>query len=127
MEDKEKNNKLDPLKVLEEVRKLVKEEGFGEAGKADEEQLVIDYLLPALEELKEIQSFLYEPFYATDASLVRKLKNSVVRKLANVTRNTVELSFMRQQKFNDNVSLILSYLLKENKRLKAEVAKLQGK
>lgn len=109
--------------IIEKVKEMLAEQGIVGSEKPDPEQLVFDYLLPALDELKEIQSALYEPFAASESGMVRKVKNGLIRKMANVTRNTVELSLMRQQKFNDNVSLIIRYLLEENRKLKEQLGK----
>ena len=109
--------------IIEKVKEMLAEQGIVGSEKHDPEQLVFDYLLPALDELKEIQSALYEHFAATESGMVRKVKNGLIRKMANVTRNTVELSLMRQQKFNDNVSLIIRYLLEENRKLKEQLGK----
>ena len=67
------------------------------------------------------------PFYLNEQGFSRKIKSQLIRKIANVSRNTVELPLMRQQKFNDNVVLLLEYLFEENKKLKAELNKSQPK
>jgi hypothetical protein len=123
MEEKKIEAKNVEEEILEKVRQMLAEQGITGSEKPDPEQLVFEYLLPALDELKEIQSALYEPFSSAESGMVRKVKNGLIRKMANVTRNTVELSLMRQQKFNDNVSLIIRYLLEENKRLKEQLGK----
>ena len=114
------NEILNKTELLEEVRKLLKDEGYMREN-IDIEKMIIERLLPSLDELKEIQSPLYEPFYSEGNGTLKKLKGKVIRKIANVTRNTVELSLSRQQKFNDNVSLIISYLVKENIELKKKL------
>ena len=96
------------------------------AKKADPEELVAKYAIPALNNLKDIQSALYADFFLDQNGWQRQVKNKVIRKIANVTRNTVELPLMRQQKFNDNVSAVLEYLFDENARLKARIAKLEA-
>lgn len=109
--------------IIEKVKEMLSEQGIVGSEKPDPDELVFKYLLPALDELKEIQSALYEPFSSSETGMVRKVKNGLIRKMANVTRNTVELSLMRQQKFNDNVSLIIRYLLEENRKLKEQLGK----
>lgn len=117
------NDIIDKNELLNKVRGILKDEGYDNEG-IDIEKLILDRLLPSLDELKEIQSPLYEPFYSEGNGTIKKLKGKVIRKIANVTRNTVELSLSRQQKFNDNVSLILSFLVKENQDLKKKLDKL---
>jgi hypothetical protein len=73
--------------------------------------------MPAIKNIKEIQSALYNDFYVGGKGLKGKLKSLAIRKMANVSRNTVELALMRQQKFNDNVAVVLEYLIQENKKL----------
>lgn len=89
------------------------------------EELISKYAIPALNNLKEIQSGLYQDYFLAEQGLARKLKNKAIRKLANVTRNTVELPLMRQQKFNDNVTAVLEYLFEENAKLKKRIAELE--
>lgn len=95
--------------------------------KLSAEELVVKYAIPALNNLKEIQSGLYQDYFVSDKGFSRKLKNKVIRKIANITRNTVELSLMRQQKFNDNVTAVLEYLFTENAELKKRIAELEKK
>jgi hypothetical protein len=112
-------------KLLEEVRKLLAEEGYRSGQEPDAEELITRYVLPALESSKDIQRHLYTDFTGGGGG-IRSLKNKVIKKFANVTRNTVEKSFMRQQKFNDNVLILLRYLLQENEELRRKLAQKNG-
>lgn len=118
-------HKLQEKVILEKAREILKNEGWQESSKPEMEKIIRDYLLPALEELKEIQSPLYEQFYQSSGSTVKKFKSKFINKIANITRNTVELSLMKQQKFNDNMTLIVTYLLEQNLKLKEEVNSLK--
>lgn len=114
--------------LLNKIRTALKSEGLeAEMATADPELLVTKYAIPALNNLKDIQSSLYTDYYLDESGLQRKLKNKVIRKLSNVTRNTVEMPLMRQQKFNDNVTAVLEYLISENAKLRAEIAQLKGR
>jgi hypothetical protein len=105
-------------KLLDKVNDVLSAEGVPlKKEKEDQLALIEKYALPALQNLKEIQSGLYNEFFIGTKGFFGKLKAMMIRKIANVSRNTVELSLMRQQKFNDNVALILEYLVAENKRL----------
>ena len=90
----------------------------------DQQELAENFILPALESSKDIQRHLYTDF-TSGGGMLRKVKNKAITKIANITRNTVEKSFMRQQKFNDNILKLASYLLKENKKLKEELKQLK--
>ena len=118
-------DKLQEKIILEKAREILKNEGWQQNSKPEMEKIIKEYLLPALDELKEIQSPLYEQFYQGGSGTVRKVKNQLINKIANITRNTVELSLMKQQKFNDNLTLIVTYLLEQNLKLKEEINSLK--
>jgi hypothetical protein len=106
-------------KLLDKVNDVLLDEGITlSKEKTDQLEMIEKYALPALQNLKEIQSGLYNEFFISPKGPLGKLKGMIIRKIANVSRNTVEISLMRQQKFNDNVATILEYLIEENKRLK---------
>jgi hypothetical protein len=111
-------------KLLSDVRAELNNDGVKLTSKQDQKELMEKFILPALESSKDIQRHLYSEF-TTDGNWLRGLKNKVIRKIANITRNTVEKSFMRQQKFNDNLFKLSSYLLEENKHLRKEMAELK--
>jgi len=105
--------------LLENINKVLINEGLPfNKTKEDELEMIEKYSIPAIQNLKEIQSALYNDFSAGGKGLKGKMKALVIRKMANVSRNTLELALMRQQKFNDNVVTILEYLVKENKKLR---------
>lgn len=113
--------------LLKRIRADISENDIGiSAAKSDPETLVAKYAIPALNNLKDIQSSLYADFFLDEQGWQRKIKNKVIRRIANVSRNTVELPLMRQQKFNDNVTAVLEYLFDENARLRAKIADLEG-
>jgi hypothetical protein len=108
----------DSDKLLENVNKVLEEEGIMlKKYKENPLETIEKYALPAIRSLKEIQSALYNDFFVGGKGIKGKIKKKIIGKMANVSRNTVELSLMRQQKFNDNVTMILEYLIDENKRL----------
>lgn len=112
--------------LLQKIRVDMKETDLvANEAQLDPEELVSKYAIPALNNLKEIQSGLYQDYFLAEQGLVSKLKNKIIRKIANVTRNTVELSLMRQQKFNDNTTAVLEYLFTENAKLKSRIAELE--
>lgn len=112
--------------LLEKIREHIEAtEITADSANLNAEELVTKYAIPALNNLKEIQSGLYQDYFLNDKGLSSKLKNKVIRKIANVSRNTVELSLMRQQKFNDNVTAVLEYLFAENSKLKQKITELE--
>ena len=114
-------------KLLLNINKVLTNEGIPlNKTRENDLEMIEKYALPAIQNLKEIQSALYNDFFVGGKGIVGKAKGKIIRKMANVSRNTVELALMRQQKFNDNVVTILEYLLSENKRLRSAQGE-QGK
>ena len=115
------------VNLLERVRQLLKKEGIMTRDKIEIENEVESYLLPALDKFREVQRFIYEPFLYEKSGFIGKLKNKILGKIGNVSRNVVEKGFMRQQKYNDNVYVLLMYLYKQNKELAERLNKLEKK
>ncbi|MFQ5493123.1 MAG: hypothetical protein ACE5DX_03130 [Candidatus Dojkabacteria bacterium] len=111
--------------LLESVRKLVKDEGVDNA-EIDEHELIDRYALEAVGSSKDVLGQLYFDF-TSGRGILRKIKNLVIDKIANVSRNTVERSLMKQQRFNDNTALLLRYLYEENRKLTEKIRKLEKK
>lgn len=110
-------------KLLKLVRELLEEEGVSISKSEDQSKIVKEYILPAINKSKDIQGELYKEFTYESTSKIKSMKNKILRKLGNITRNVVEKPLMKQQKFNNNVYLTLEYLLEENIRLKADLEK----
>ena len=118
---------MDAQTLLKKIRKNLRETEISDTDKQiAPDELVVKYVIPALNNLKDVQSALYRDFFLDEVGLERKVKNVIIRKIANVTRNTVENSFMRQQKFNDNVTAVLEYLFTENAKLKEKIKILEA-
>jgi len=114
--------------LLERLRTLLQAEGIAtKQGIGDEADLMKDYVLEAIRNTKDVQKHLHTDFLPQGTGLKRRLKNVILNKIANVSRNTVERSFIKQQKFNDNVALLLEYLFEENQKLRAKVSALEQK
>lgn len=110
--------------LLEKVRKLIDaEQGPNLDSKEDVDLVIQKYVIPSLNSNKDILKNLYFDFYPGRSGLLAFLKKKVIGKIANVTRNTVEHSMMRQQKFNDSVAFLLAELIKENIELRKELSK----
>ncbi|HLD04069.1 MAG TPA: hypothetical protein VJC17_04820 [Candidatus Dojkabacteria bacterium] len=108
--------------LLKKVRDLLKSEGRNlESNIGDEADLMKDYVLEAIKNTKDIQKHLYAEFLPKGKGFTRRIKNLILGKIANVTRNTVERSLIKQQKYNENVALLLEYLFKENQKLCEQV------
>ena len=112
--------------LLAKIRELIKEEGIANMSRIeDREQLINEFILPALDRSKDIQKDLYSDFTHQSSGMLSKVKRTVITKLANITRNVVEKSFMRQQKFNNNTKLLLEHLVEENKMLRDKIEQIE--
>ena len=112
--------------LLVKIRELIKEEGIANMSRIeDREQLINEFILPALDRSKDIQKDLYSDFTHQSSGLLSKVKRTIITKLANITRNVVEKSFMRQQKFNNNTKLLLEHLVEENKMLRDKIEQIE--
>lgn len=112
-------------KLLAKVKNLLANEGISSRDKIEIENEIESYLLPSLDKFREVQRFIYEPFLYEKSGFVGKLKNKVLGKIGNVSRNVVEKSVMRQQKYNDNVYILLMHLYNKNRDLEEKLAKLE--
>lgn len=122
--DSTDNHQDRAAELLAKIREyLVKEDQLEVSVKPEPEELIKKYALPSLNNVKDILGSLYAPFYLDDQDFSRKIKNKMIRKIANISRNTIELPLMRQQKFNDNIVLLLEYLFEENLKLRAKLQK----
>ncbi len=111
--------------LLEKVRELLKHEGISSSNKVEIENEIESYLLPSLDKFREVQRFIYEPFLYDKEGVISKLKNRILNKIGNVSRNVVERSIMRQQKYNDNVYILLMHLYKKNQELEERLKSLE--
>ena len=117
---------MNDQKLMQNLDKYIQEKDILHADQDKANQTkVVEYLLTSLESSRDIQSGLYSNS-TKEGGTIRRFKNIIITKLANIVRNVVELSFMRQQKFNDNVYTLLDFLIKENVVLKAEITNLKG-
>lgn len=112
-----------PEHVLTSIRNILKTEGVQVHDQLGQGEIVRQYVINTLEKNKDIQQALYQPITFDNQSIVRKLKNSVINKIANIVRNVVEKSFIKQQKYNDNLLIVIQLLLKENEELKSKIEK----
>lgn len=111
--------------IMASLQKYIKEKDILNAdGQEMDQEKMLKYLLAGVESSRDIQSGLYNNFQK-QGSLARKIKNKIITKVGNITRNVVELSFMRQQKFNEGAYALLAFLVKENIELKEEIANLK--
>lgn len=94
---------------------------------ADDDPRLVEAALELAETSKSILGGLYYDFRKTETSSIRKAKNSVIGKIANVVRNVVERPLLTQQKFNEQTFYLLKLLLAENAKLKAKLAELDDK
>lgn len=109
--------------ILQRVNEFLKDQGVELTAQKSQKEVIEQYILKTLRNNKEIQKDLYTPITFASDNKLRKLKNFVINKIANITRNTVEKSLTKQQKYNDNVLLVLEYLITENQQLRSQLDK----
>lgn len=125
MSKKKESSVLKGKELLKKVRALLKSEGVTSSEKLQVENEIESYLLPVLDKFREVQHLIYEPFLYEESGVIKKLKNKILEKVGNVTRNVVEKSFMRQQKYNDSVHTLLIHLYTKNRELEDRLQKLE--
>lgn len=115
------------MELLTDVKSILAAEGIHSG--AESELTSVDKLsrliFPALENSKNIQASLYSYQPTPGKSFMRKLKNSILSKIRNVTIAILERTIMRQQKVNELTFLALKELAAENTKLHQELASLR--
>ena len=111
--------------ILERLRKYISERDVLYTSPAEvSDEKLMEYLLTGMDANKDIQTGLYSMSYKS-GGVVRKIKNKIIEKVGNISRNVVEVSITKQQKYNEAVGGILSYLIKQNEVLKKEIEELK--
>ena len=127
MSDSKQDSLRKGEQLLNKIKDVLKREGVTGRKKLEIENEVETYLLPALDKFRDSGRFIYEPFIHEKAGFVGKLKNLLLGKIGNISRNVVERSVMRQQKFNDNAYTMMMHLYNQNRELKERLDKLDDK
>ncbi|MEI7579795.1 MAG: hypothetical protein WCJ58_07250 [bacterium] len=100
--------------LLQKLREIIKEKQLPEPGAdVDFKAYILTSVIPVLQTTKDIQSPIYDDVIS-GKGIFGKLKKKILDKIANVTRNVVERSFTRQQKFNNSILQLFEYLVQEN-------------
>jgi hypothetical protein len=86
---------------------------------------LIEAALEVADTSKNILSGLYFDFRQTGGGSMRRLKNTVLGKIANIVRNTLERSLLSQQKFNEQALFLIKSLQKDNAELRREISALK--
>lgn len=87
---------------------------------------LVEAALEVAETSKNILSGLYFDFRQTGGGSLRKLKNAVLGRIANVVRNTLERSLLSQQKFNEQTLFLIKSLQKDNSELRQQISDLKN-
>jgi len=111
--------------LLKQVDNYLSSQGVSSKDIEDKKTIVAKYLLPALSESKDIQSPLYQELIHEKSGFLAKIKAIIAKKIISLSRNVVEKSFLNQQKFNNNLVEIVSFLVKENQELQKKVEILE--
>ncbi len=72
-----------------------------EMKKLSRDELLEKFIIPGLENSKNILSSLYQYQPKDKAGLIGKVKNTILNKIRNVVLNVMEKQVMKQQKFNE--------------------------
>lgn len=112
MDNKEKD-------ILEKVNKILESEGKdGKELNISKDELLRDFILPALKSSKDVLGSIYAFDSRERSGLLGGIKSKVQRKIINTVINVVEKQSMRQQKFNDLMYKAIEILIEENNNLK---------
>lgn len=115
----------DSKAYLNKLDKVIQENRLGDEVVEMDANQKLDAYLQHLQSVKEVTNGLYADFRKTDHSFLQKIKNSVLGKIANVVRNTVERSWVSQQKFNNQTAKLLELLINRIDELEAEVKQMR--
>lgn len=110
-------------KLKENLKQYISKNGLEES---IDVRLTSKQMLEALDSSKDVLGQLYYDFSHGEGFL-RKLKNLFIKRISSISRNTVERSMIRQQKFNDNTARLLRVLAEENQELKSRISQLTSK
>lgn len=88
--------------------------------------VVIKSVIKAASESKNIVAGLYYDFQKPAVSGLRRIKNIVIGKIANIVRNTIERSFLTQQKFNDQTYFLLETIYRKQVQIDDKLAQIQS-
>lgn len=114
--------------LLSEIKNYAKDEHLatGSESYTNNDPRLVAAALELAESSKAILGGLYYDFRKTEDGTLRKLKNKVIGKIANIVRNTLERPLLTQQKFNEQSFYLIKLLLEENRKLRAELAELKS-
>lgn len=120
---------IDSENFLKKVQDLAHKENLMQTKEGYEENdpRLIEAAMELAEKSKSILGGLYFDFRKTDTGTLRKAKNKVIGKVANIVRNTLERPLLTQQKFNEQIYYLVDGLLKENKKLSEELEEIKKK
>ncbi len=111
--------------LLARVRELIKAEGGTGGSEKSPEDEILKYVLPSLQNTKDILSDLNKDVFTRGSGIRGKVKHKVMTKVGNIARNVLERSLMKQQKYNDNLLLLFEYLLRSNLELRERVEQIE--
>lgn len=112
-------DKTDAEKLLSNANAILESEGTltGDNNSMTAIEKFEKLILPAFENSKNIQSSLYSYQPTPGKGFVRKVKNTVLSKVRNITIAVLERTIMRQQKVNELTYQALKEVVAELKQL----------
>lgn len=103
-------------KFLAKTAKLLELQGETIDNKPQsEEEMLISYILPGMENSKEILSGIYSQKTRSRKGILGRIKGFLHQKLINIVINVIERPMLKQQKFNDLTYKAIEILSKRKK------------
>jgi|GEM_PF-4966707 len=112
----------------ENLKKTVAAENLGKPSEkySQTDPRLLEAAIEIATKTKSVLGGLYFDFRKTETGTLRKLKNKVIGKIANIVRNVVERPFLTQQKYNEQMLYLVQNLLARQAELEEEVASLKS-
>lgn len=103
-------------KFLDKTAKLLELQGETIDNKPQsEEEMLISYIIPGLENSKEILSGIYSQKTRSRKGFLGRIKSFLHQKLINIVINVIERPMVKQQKFNELTYKAIEILAKRKK------------
>lgn len=110
-------------KLLKDVKEILKGEGVEEKVMTRDE-VYKEFLLPGLNNSKNILEPLYSFKVNSKSGIIGKLKMAVQSKIVNTCINVLERQSIKQQKFNELTFRSIEKLIEENRELRKKIDEL---
>jgi DNA primase large subunit len=117
----------DKTEFLKKLDDYLTDHGLSASEYLDTKAKLDQYGLPALAATKSILNDIYSYRPPTGDGILRKVKNKIINLIRNVSISTIELSTIKQNKFNELTYQFIDMLVAENKELRERITKLESR